>query len=128
VNFNGNSALSAFNFFDMTDYNQWYTIVSGTSAPATTLLMSKFIYRITSTTSATTPTSSTLATAIAAVGYSASNALATGDKLCYASFAQGNFQSHLREIIAYWFIFCGIFVYWLIYLFSDSITKSCYNK
>jgi len=35
--------LSAFNFFDKTDFNQWYTSVSGTS----TLLVSNFIFKIT---------------------------------------------------------------------------------
>jgi len=125
--FNGNSALSAFNFFDLTDYNQWYTVVSATSAPATTVLVSKFVYQISSVSSATTA-ASTLASTISGLSFLSTNAASTGDKLCYASFSQGNFQSHLREIIAYWFIFCGIFVYWLIYLFSDSITKSCYNK
>ena len=44
----GNGPLSPFNFFDNTDYNQWYTAVTGTN----TVLVSKFVYRITSTTNA----------------------------------------------------------------------------
>ena len=44
----GNGALSPFNFFDNTDYNQWYTATIGTN----TVLISKFVYAITSTANA----------------------------------------------------------------------------
>ena len=44
----GNGALSPFNFFDSTDYNQWYTATTGT----TTVLISKFVYATTNVTNA----------------------------------------------------------------------------
>ena len=44
----GNGALSPFNFFDNTDNNQWYTAATGTN----TVLISKFVYAIASTANA----------------------------------------------------------------------------
>ena len=38
------------------------------------------------------------------------------------------FQTSLRESYALWFIFIGIFIYWLLYLFSDSTTKDVFNR
>ena len=38
------------------------------------------------------------------------------------------FQTHLRESVALWFIWFIILFYWLIYLCTDSTTKSIYNK
>lgn len=43
--FDGSGSLSVFNFFDQTDYNQWYSQTVGT---ATTILVNKFIYGISS--------------------------------------------------------------------------------
>jgi hypothetical protein len=40
--FTGTGALSPFNFIDMTDYNQFYTLTAGKN----TLLASKFYYRV----------------------------------------------------------------------------------
>jgi hypothetical protein len=42
--FNGNSALSAFNFLDLTTYNQWYSAFVGSD----TVLVSTFVYKINS--------------------------------------------------------------------------------
>jgi len=83
ANFNDGSSLSAFNFFDLTDYNQWYTTVFMNQ---NTLLVSKFIYRV--STMPTPTSSSTSGTA----GYNlnqlippAFQSATYGNKLCYAS-------------------------------------------
>jgi hypothetical protein len=82
--FNGNGALSAFNFFDNTDFNQWYTSVVGLN----TVLVSKFVYNIASTSAAATSASATT-TAFTAINWQGAIAT-TGDKLCYASLSTGN--------------------------------------
>jgi hypothetical protein len=120
--FNGNGALSAFNFFDNTDFNQWYTSVVGLN----TVLVSKFVYNIASTSAAATSTSATT-TAFTAINWQGAIAT-TGDKLCYASFSTGNFQTHLRENVPLWFLWIGIIAYWLIYLLSDATNRSIFNK
>ena len=85
----GAGALSAFNFFDMTDYNQWYSITSGTS----TVLISKFIYRVASdanalgSANAQPAPASALTASLSAFTTAAST---TGNKLCYASTSNGN--------------------------------------
>ena len=45
-NWGNSSSMAPFNFLDATDYNQWYTAVTGTN----TVLISKFIYAVSSTT------------------------------------------------------------------------------
>lgn len=73
-----NNPLTPFNFFDQTDYNQWYTTVVGTK----TLLASKFIYKL-----STAPTpfpGSTAQTGIQGVNWDNGNT-DYGNKLCYAS-------------------------------------------
>jgi hypothetical protein len=65
-------ALSAFNFLDQNNYNLWYTAVSGTN----TVLVSNYIYRITTTAAA--GSSQDLAASLSVF-------TAPTDKLCYAS-------------------------------------------
>lgn len=122
-NLNVNSPLSAFNFFDNTDFNQWYTSVSGTN----TVLVSKFVYNINSISGASGSNSSGLTTPFLAIPWN-STISSTGDKLCYASLSTGNFQTHVREIVALWFVWWGILIYWLIYLISDATNRNIYNK
>lgn len=89
--FTNTSSLASFNYFDLTDYNQWYTTVIGLN----TLLVSKFIYKVASY--ATTSSSSTVATSLLGLGLSTAQSLYYGNKLCYASTdTTGNFQTHLR--------------------------------
>ena len=85
ANWNGNGVLSPFNFFDMTDYNQWYSTVIGTS----TVLISNFIYRITNDNNAAT-TQAAPASTLTALAWTTAITAATGDKLCYASISNGN--------------------------------------
>lgn len=83
---NGNGALSAFNFFDMTDYNQWYSITSGTS----TALISKFIYAVASDSNANAALTAPASTLIGNQAAWTAAVSTTGDKLCYASTSNGN--------------------------------------
>ena len=71
------SALSTLNFLDQTIYNQWYTAVSGSN----TVLISNFIYTVTSTSTAGT-TESAITTTMVGMNWDVTG---TGDKLCYAS-------------------------------------------
>jgi hypothetical protein len=127
ANFNDGSSLSAFNFFDLTDYNQWYTTVFMNQ---NTLLVSKFIYRV--STMPTPTSSSTSGTA----GYNlnqlippAFQSATYGNKLCYASTeTTQNFQTHLRESTQLWFVYIFIFIYWLFYLLSEATTIKVYDK
>jgi len=80
--FNSNQTLTAFNFLDNTDYNQWYTSVIGTS----TILISKFVYNINSV---STASSTSGITALSTLDFG-STVTTTGDKLCYASISMGN--------------------------------------
>lgn len=73
------ASLSALNFLDQTIYNQWYTVVVGT----TTVLVSNFIYKVSSIATAEAA-ASTLAGTVAGIDWNAAIA-GTGDKLCYAS-------------------------------------------
>jgi hypothetical protein len=73
-----NNPLTPFNFFDQTDYNQWYTTVVGSK----TLLASKFMYKV-----SVLPTSLAGLTAeavITTVNWDNGNTN-YGNKLCYAS-------------------------------------------
>ena len=84
------SSLSPFNFFDMTDYNQWYTAVNGPN----TVLTNKFIYAVSNTTFAgAVAIAAAPASTLTAITF---NVATTGDKLCYASPSFGNFQTQLR--------------------------------
>ena len=86
----GSGTLSPFNFFDYTDYNQWYTQVMGTD----TALVSNFVYRITSVAAASTTAKAT-STSLNALAFSTATAATTGDKLSYASPSNGNVLSLL---------------------------------
>jgi hypothetical protein len=77
ANFGDSSSLSAFNFFDLTDYNQWYTTVIGLN----TLLASKFIYRVANIPN--TLINGTASTNLQALSFTQTSSY--GDKLCYAS-------------------------------------------
>ena len=81
--YSSGSSLSAFNFFDNTDYNQWYTSVVGTS----TILISKFIYKVSTALNASD--SGNLATTITGLKFE-DTVGSTGNKLCYASLTTGN--------------------------------------
>ena len=81
----GSGSLTPFNFFDYTDYNQWYTQVIGTN----TVLVNKFVYKITATNSKST-NAQVPGSTLASLTFDASTAAATGDKLCYASPSNGN--------------------------------------
>lgn len=76
----GTAALSPFNFFDLTDYNQFYTAVIGTD----TVLISSFVYAVSSV---GTAQSSAYAPASTLTGLSWTTAVvaSTGSKLCYGS-------------------------------------------
>ena len=76
-----NDSIAAFNFFVMTDYNQWYTMTSGDS---TTVLVSKFVYKITSIDNATVREQ--IASDLEGLILDST----TADKLCYASITTGN--------------------------------------
>ena len=79
---NGLGILTPFNFFDQTDFNQWFTAVDGTN----TVLISKFVYSIASTSNAAGAAyapSSTLTT----IPWTPAIVRATGDKLCYSNVA-----------------------------------------
>jgi len=81
--YSSSSSLSAFNFFDTTEYNQWYTSVVGTN----TILISKFVYKVSSTLSASDTAG--LATTITNLKFE-DTVGNTGNKLCYASLTTGN--------------------------------------
>jgi hypothetical protein len=38
------------------------------------------------------------------------------------------FQTQFRDVVAVWFAWIAVFIFWLIYLFSDSITESVFNR
>lgn len=82
----GQTILSPFNFFQNTDYNQWYTAVD--SANSNTVLVSKFVYKIASAPSGSVD-------AIEATFGGLSWNYGTGDKLCYASLTAGNVNNDL---------------------------------
>lgn len=72
-----NTPLTPFNFFDQTDYNQWYTSVVGTK----TLLASKFMYKVT-----TAPADLIIGSLQDDINIDWNAGAATyGNKLCYAS-------------------------------------------
>ena len=52
----------------------------------------------------------------------------TGDKLCYASPSYGNFQTQLREVVAFWFVWFLALLYWLFHLFSESTDPAVFNR
>lgn len=108
--FTNTSSLSAFNFFDLTDYNQWYTTVIGTN----TLLVSKFIYRV--GTYATVTSSSTAATNLLNLNISSAQSGSYGNKLCYAS--TDTTQNVLHQSFSSKHIFVKV------YLFGLSISSS----
>ena len=86
-NWDGTGGLNIFNFFDMTDYNQWYSITNGTQ----TVLINRFIYYIPTTPGTLTLTSGTSANAnLNNVGFTSADAAITGQKLCYGSSTTGN--------------------------------------
>ena len=98
-------SLSAFNFFDYTDYNQFYTQVIGSD----TVLVSKFVYKVTAITAATS-TQNAPASTLTGLTFTTATAAATGDKLCYAATSNGivhfflfsvsnPFQIELRDVV-----------------------------
>ena len=85
----GIGTLTPFNFFDQTDFNQWFTVVVGTN----TVLISKFVYSISNTgAAASTP----YGPAISLVSKGWTTAVrSTGDKLCYSNVTLIKFSSKL---------------------------------
>lgn len=90
--FSGMGALTPFNFFDNTDFNQWYTAAQNSGGNISTVLISKFVYNI-NTVSGVSSTASTLTNTFNAIPWNSLIAT-TGDKLCYASFSTGNVYLH----------------------------------
>jgi hypothetical protein len=123
----GGAALSAFNFIDGTNYNQFYSVAYSAGARST-LLVSSFYYGVSSSLASQTTTMGSLWTSLTNIDWSTA-AMATGTKLCYAAtFTTGNFQTHMRESYPLWFIWFGIFFFWLFYLLSESTTMEVYDK
>ena len=76
----GSAPLSPFNFFDLTDYNQFYTAVIGSN----TVLISKFVYAVSSVSTAQS-LAYTPASTLTNLGWNTAVVASTGSKLCYGS-------------------------------------------
>lgn len=81
ASFDGNGPLSSsFSFLNLNNYNQWYI----QSASTKTVLVSRYVYKVTGVANLQT-TASGAASELLASDFSATTAASTGDKLCYAS-------------------------------------------
>lgn len=79
--FDGNGVLSAFNFFNQDNYNQWFVQNIG----ETYVLVSRYIYKVNSLSNMVTSFTFSVSGVGAATLFTDTTAKSTGYKLCYAS-------------------------------------------